>query len=160
MTHHLLVVDDDPAIRRMLTHLLEAEGYAVQTAMDGSDALSVIEAGQPDLLLVDLQMPGMGGLELLSRLSDLAVVPPSIVISGQLDGRRLAERAGAVEFIAKPFEVDELLEAVASLLDAPPRAPRDKSARFSKGYARLAMEGVDPRGSSASHSAARDHACS
>ena len=116
--YHLLVVDDDPAIRKMLTLLLESAGYAVQTATDGSDALSVIEAGQPDLLLVDLQMPGMGGLELLRRLSDLTVVPPSIVISGQLDGRSLAQDAGAAGFVSKPFDLDGLLDAVASALNA------------------------------------------
>jgi two-component system phosphate regulon response regulator PhoB len=123
----LLVVDDDAAVRKMLTLLLEAEGYVVRQAPEGSVALSLIEAGQLDLLLVDLEMPGMGGLELLRRVSDLAVVPPSIVISGQRDGRRLALGAGAAEFVAKPFDVDGLLSVVASVLKQHPRARSDRA---------------------------------
>ena len=103
--------------------VLELEGYEVETAADGVDALSKIESGQPDLLLLDLGTPEIDGIELLNRLTLLPVVPPSLVVSG-VERRAEARRAGAVGFISKPFDLDRLLQNVASALEASPRNPQ------------------------------------
>jgi len=120
VTPHLLVVDDDPAIRRILTLVLEDEGYEVETAADGLEALSKVEEAPPDLLLLDLRLPRMDGIDLLMRVGELPVTPPSIVVSA-LDNRHLARAAGAADFVRKPFDFEVLLDSVASVLDAAER---------------------------------------
>jgi CheY-like chemotaxis protein len=108
----VLVVDDDARIRRMLTMVLHEGGYEVETAADGLEALRKVESGSPALLLVDIQMPGIDGLELLRRLGDLPSAPPTIVVSAQVGAARQARSLGALEFIAKPFDVDWLLSVI------------------------------------------------
>ena len=118
-THHLLIVDDDPAIRRILRLVLEDEGYQVETAANSTDALSKLQTVQPDLMLVDIEMPGLDGLELLDRVAQLPQAPPSIVVSASVESRGRAREAGAADFVGKPFDVDGLLSTVASVLEAP-----------------------------------------
>jgi len=116
MPYRILVVDDDPAIRRLLSLLLSDVGHAVNTVADGIEALECLQSAPPDLLLVDLNLPRLGGLDLLRQLPNLSSPPPAIVVSGQLGSRREALGLGAAAFVPKPFEVDSLLSLVGGTL--------------------------------------------
>jgi len=107
----VLVVDDDPDILDALSEILEVEGYEVQRARNGREALQRLERGLPDLVLLDLMMPVMDGWEFARSLSP-AARPPIIVLSADRNVSSRAREIGAVEWLAKPFELSELLAAV------------------------------------------------
>ena len=112
----ILLVDDDLPIIHFLLDLLEEEGYRVQTAYHGAEALSRIAAEPPDLIISDLMMPVMDGSQLCARIrSDpqLASIP-IIMISAA--GERAASAAGANASFTKPFDVVNLLDCVTQLL--------------------------------------------
>jgi two-component system KDP operon response regulator KdpE len=112
-----LVVDDDPKIRQLIRVNLEPRGYSVQEASDGLEAIKVVEDDLPDLMLLDLVMPVMGGIDVClwtRERSDL----PIIVLSAQ-DEEQLKVRAldaGADDYVAKPFSYDELLARVRAVM--------------------------------------------
>ena len=110
MSNKILVVDDDPAVRKMLTQLLEttAEIVAVST---GEEALRLVDAERPRLMLLDMRMPGMGGLEVLQAARAAAPALTVIMLTGEND-MDLATRAlelGAVEYVTKPFDLNRLI---------------------------------------------------
>ncbi|MGZ3479291.1 MAG: response regulator [Myxococcaceae bacterium] len=107
----VLVVDDDPDILDALSEILEVEGYEVQRARNGREALQRLERGLPDLVLLDLMMPVMDGWEFARSLSP-AARPPIIVLSADRNVSSRAREIGAVEWLAKPFELAQLLAAV------------------------------------------------
>ncbi|MGH9801661.1 MAG: response regulator transcription factor [Blastocatellia bacterium] len=109
----ILVVDDETQIARVLRRGLSARGYEVQTASDGEEALSTFSQWPPDLVITDLSMPQMGGLELCRRLRKLSQVP-IIVLSVKGEERTKVEAldAGADDYVTKPFGIDELLARV------------------------------------------------
>lgn len=105
----ILVVDDDPDIRRILQDRLEALGHRVLSAGGGDEALQVIAAQAPDLMLLDLQLPGIDGMQVLHRLRD-GTEPAVIVITafGTIEKAVKAMQKGAVDFITKPFSPEHL----------------------------------------------------
>ena len=107
----MLVVDDDPDILDALSEILEVEGYEVQRARNGREALQRLERGLPDLVLLDVMMPVMDGWEFARSLSP-AARPPIIVLSADRNVSSRARELGAVEWLAKPFELSQLLAAV------------------------------------------------
>lgn len=110
---HILVVDDDVAIRRALTLILRREGYAVATASNGEEALAQIDDHRPSLLILDLMMPVMDGWEVSRRLQETGTREiPVIVLTAADNPEQAAAGVGAAEVIPKPFAVDELLTAV------------------------------------------------
>ncbi|HEX4519617.1 MAG TPA: response regulator [Gaiellaceae bacterium] len=111
----VLVVDDDPRIREYIRLNLELAGYAVREAEDGEHALTAIEDQAPDLVLLDVVMPGIDGWQLLRQLEERHGSIPVIMFSGQADARTAAER-GASAFIGKPFDPDELLTRAKALV--------------------------------------------
>jgi class 3 adenylate cyclase len=117
---NILVVDDTLASARLLADLLVAEGYSVRTASDGSAALAEVERVAPDLILLDLLMPGMDGIEVCGRLksdSRFTMIPVVLVTSAEERALRVkALREGADDFLSKPVERQELLARVRSLL--------------------------------------------
>lgn len=120
----VLVVDDEPQIIRVLRHILTAHDYAVRTAEDGEAALEVFEEWRPDLVLTDLQMPNMNGLELCRRVRKLSDVP-IVVLSVRNEEATIVEAldAGADDYVTKPFGTNELLARIrSSLRRAPERA--------------------------------------
>jgi signal transduction histidine kinase len=109
---YILVVDDEPNARGALAELLRGEGYRVETAADAFTALSKIEQGKPDILLTDLKMPGMDGLELVRQLRALhgsAVVVVVVTAFGTVDTAVSAMKEGAVDYITKPIRITDLV---------------------------------------------------
>jgi two-component system, OmpR family, response regulator MprA len=117
-TPDILVVDDEPCIRAVLASSLEFEGYSVRTAPDGRAALAEVERSRPDLVLLDVLMPGLDGLTACRRLRAQDPHLPVLMLTARdLTGDRVAGLdAGAEEYLAKPFELDELLARVRALL--------------------------------------------
>jgi CheY-like chemotaxis protein len=114
---NVLVVDDSDEVRDFLTILLEDAGYAVEQASDGVEAFELVRRQRPDLIVLDMVMPRMDGLDLLVKLrSDLAPpIPPTILCSGFDLTEEEALRRGALRFLHKPVSPAELLQAVAAV---------------------------------------------
>lgn len=114
----VLVVEDDASVRGLLQALLAAEGYEVSTAADGLAGLIKVHAAPPELVVLDLMMPDLGGLRVLDELHAdprLAAVPV-LVVTGRVESiPALAAQLGSDRVLAKPFEVAELLHRVAVL---------------------------------------------
>ena len=107
---HILIVEDDSHIGDMVARVLTKEGYAVSRSYSGTEALFVIAENEPDLVLLDLMLPGFSGEELLDKLSAF----PVIVVSAKADVDSRVEllNSGAVDYITKPFDVRELLARI------------------------------------------------
>jgi two-component system nitrogen regulation response regulator NtrX len=118
MTSHILVVDDEPSIGQALKGILTDEGYEVSLAPDGPTALALAEDEAPDAVLLDIWMPGLDGIEVLSRLKRRHPALPIIMISGHgnVETAVKATRLGAFDFIEKPLDMDKILLAVRNAL--------------------------------------------
>jgi len=114
----ILVIDDEPAIRRFLRTSLGAEGYDVLEAEDGETGLAMLRRNAVDLLVLDLGLPGMDGLEVLSKLREGGSSLPVIVLSSRTDetGKVKALDIGADDYVTKPFGTDELLARIRAAL--------------------------------------------
>src|SRR4029453_2236188 len=114
MSETILVVDDEANIRHTLRGVLSDEGYAVVEAEDGRRALELLAAQLPKLAIVDIWMPDVDGIELVSRMRQQAPEVPVIVISGHgtIDTAVRVIRMGAFDFLEKPFQLDALLRVV------------------------------------------------
>ncbi len=120
---HILVIDDDIHIGNMLEEVLCSRGYSVGRAYSGTEALLVISKQKPDLILLDLMLPGLSGEELLPRIEGI----PVIVVSAKTDVSDKVEllMQGACDYVTKPFEVRELLARIAVALRKPKQADKD-----------------------------------
>ena len=114
----VLLVDDDAPIRRMLTRTLTAEGYAVAAVGDGGAALAEVERSVPDVIVLDVAMPGMDGLDVTRRLRAKGLPVPILLLTARdaLQERVAGLDAGADDYLVKPFEVEELTARVRALL--------------------------------------------
>ena len=110
----IMIVDDDIHISDMLNEALKIHGYEVLRAYSGTEALLLLNNTKPDLILLDLMLPGLSGEELLSRIKDI----PVIVVSAKAGVSEKVEllMGGAVDYITKPFEIEELLARIAVAL--------------------------------------------
>jgi two-component system, OmpR family, response regulator MprA len=126
MEGRLLVVEDDPQIRAMLTRALRYEGFDVEAACDGAEAMAALRASPPDLLLLDLLLPDADGVELSRRLrEDGDLVPILMLTARDTETDRLEGfEAGADDYLVKPFSTAELVARVRALL----RRARDRPA--------------------------------
>ena len=106
----IMVIDDDESIGNMEQELLEREGYQVQRAFSGTEALLLLKQKRPDLILLDLMLPGMSGEKLLSMIREI----PIIVVSAKTDADSKANLllGGAVDYLTKPFDTKELLARI------------------------------------------------
>ena len=116
-TTHILVVEDDADVRHLLQRLLEREGYKVSEARDALGAMQAIGTDAPDLVLLDIGLPDVDGMELLTRIRDRSGVPV-IMLTGRAaeDDRIAGLRSGADDYVSKPFSSGELLARVESVL--------------------------------------------
>lgn len=130
----ILIVDDEPQITRVLRRSLAAHGYEIQTAVDGEEALEVIENWKPALVITDLSMPNMGGLELCRRLRKSSNIP-IIVLSVKGEERTKVEAldAGADDYLTKPFGMDELFARLRAALRRATAAPAAEVSRITAG---------------------------
>jgi two-component system chemotaxis response regulator CheY len=114
MSKKIMVVDDSALSRRTLRRILEGAGYSVVEAEEGMAALELYFIEKPDLVLLDLVMKGMYGLDVLAKLRELDAGARVIVASAdiQTSTRALVEEAGATDFINKPFSAENVLGAV------------------------------------------------
>jgi two-component system response regulator AtoC len=106
----VLVIDDDPGVRDYMEALVARQGYEVSVAADGEEALKNLETSQPDLITLDVVLPGMDGLQTLDKLKQRLPEVPVVMLSGHGQARNIVEamRRGASDFLRKPFEVEEL----------------------------------------------------
>jgi DNA-binding NarL/FixJ family response regulator len=121
MSRRLLVVDDEPNLLRAVAACLEGEGYDVQTARSGGEALVRVAEAMPDLIITDIRMPGMDGYALARQLrtSTRSALVPIVFLTAKDETADRIEgfRAGIDAYITKPFEPDELIAVVANILD-------------------------------------------
>ena len=121
---HILIVDDEPKICQFLEMLLRREGYSAASVYNASDALNYIERETCDLVITDLMMPGMGGLQLIETLRrqspSVGVIAMSVL---GFDAFPRARDLGASYTFEKPFKVSEVLSAVHGLVGTAPSAP-------------------------------------
>jgi two-component system KDP operon response regulator KdpE len=125
----ILVVDDAPQVRRVLLATLSAEGYTIFQARSGEDALDQFRAAAPDIILLDVNMPGIGGLETCREIRRTSKVP--IIMLTVRDAERdkvLALDAGADDYVVKPFGMPELLARIRAALRR--AAPAAETSRF------------------------------
>ena len=133
----VVVVDDDEAVRDSLQAMLEAEGFAVETFADASRFLEGYRSTPNSCLLIDVRMPGMDGIELLTRLATRVSSPPVILITGHGDVP-MAVRAiklGAMDFIEKPFSAETIMRSIRAALAicrAAPAAEPEADRRFAR----------------------------
>jgi len=113
----ILIVDDEPQITRVLRTSLTSHGYDVRSAADGESALETYGDWRPDLVLTDLSMPNLNGIELCRRLRKLSPVPIVVLsVKGEEQTKVEALDAGADDYVTKPFGMDELLARIRAAL--------------------------------------------
>jgi DNA-binding response OmpR family regulator len=132
-THRVLLVDDDPVIVRLLEVNFRLEGYAIETATRGEEALEKAQTKRPDLIVLDVMMPGIDGWEVCRRLREdptLADVPVIFLSArAQEDDRERGRALGVVDYLTKPFDPTALLETVRVHLGGAPGEPVDDAGR-------------------------------
>ncbi|HEY6871837.1 MAG TPA: sigma-54 dependent transcriptional regulator [Geobacteraceae bacterium] len=119
MTAKILIIDDDTSLRRVLEYNLQEEGYRVFAAADGEAGLLLFDGEQPDLVITDLKMPGIGGFQVLAAVKERSPRTPVMVITafGAVETAVEAMKLGAYDYITKPFNRDELRLTVRKALE-------------------------------------------
>ena len=114
----VLVVDDEPDIRATVAEMLEIEGYSVEEASNGADALRAIEQHAPDLILLDMRMPVLDGWGFAAELHRREVEIPIVVMTAARDAARWAAEIAASGSLSKPFGFDDLIRTVGEVRGA------------------------------------------
>ncbi|OAD50935.1 two-component system response regulator [Priestia megaterium] len=114
MAEKILIVDDQYGIRILLTEVLQKEGYTTFQAANGFQAIDITKEQAPDLVLLDMKIPGMDGIEILKRLKQHDETIKVIIMTayGELDMIQEAKDLGALTHFAKPFDIDEIRKVV------------------------------------------------
>jgi len=122
MSKKILIVDDDRLMRKLLGYIIKKEGYQVSVADDGSDALKIVKRDKPDLIISDVEMPKLNGLELCQKLKeniDTKLIPIILITSNtQIQDKLCGFRSGADDYFMKPLHLKNLLTRVKSLLES------------------------------------------
>lgn len=114
----ILIVDDQYGIRILLNEVFQREGYETFQAANGESALKIVKEEQPDLILLDMKIPGMDGIEILRHVREIDQQTKVIIMTayGELDMIQQAKDLGAMSHFAKPFDIDEIRDAVQSVV--------------------------------------------
>ncbi|MEK6322048.1 MAG: response regulator transcription factor [Acidobacteriota bacterium] len=139
----ILIVDDEPQITRVLRRSLTSHGYDVRSAADGESALETFADWRPDLVVTDLSMPNVNGIELCRRLRKLSAVPIVVLsVKGEEKTKVEALDAGADDYVTKPFGMDELLARIRAALrrTSEPHTDDLASTAFEAGDFRVDLE--------------------
>jgi len=112
----VLVVDDHPRVLRFVEIDLKLRGFEVITTTSGEEALNIVKSRKPDIMLLDIIMPGMDGFEVLKQLRDFSQMPV-IAFSASHSSQDDAIRMGASDFVTKPFHPDEMVRRIGTLID-------------------------------------------
>ena len=140
MSEHkrILVVDDEPQITRVLRTSLSSQGYDIRVANDGETALEIMKDWTPDMVITDLAMPNMGGLELCRRLRTTTQVPIVVLsVRGEEKTKVQALDAGADDYVTKPFGMEELLARVRANLRRTTTADSDEPKIIEAGHLKI-----------------------
>jgi CheY-like chemotaxis protein len=113
--HSVLVVEDDQEIRNLVAEILIGEGYVVQKAEDGVAALEVIARVRPDVILLDMRLPRMNGWQFTQELRARGFDTPIVVLTAAQNSQQWATEVGAVGYLSKPFDIDDLARIVRSV---------------------------------------------
>ncbi|SDS78857.1 response regulator [Microterricola viridarii] len=142
----ILIADDDPQILRALQITLSAHGYDVVVARDGAEAIALAAAQRPELLVVDLGMPQLTGIQVIEAVRGWSSAP-ILVVSGRSDSADKVDAldAGADDYVTKPFAVDELLARIRALTRRTPTASDEPVIRFGNITVDLAARQVTRR---------------
>lgn len=126
MAPKILVVDDDPAINEMLTIVLEAEGFQTSSVTDGAEAVPAFRSFDPDLILLDLMLPGMNGIDICREIRKESAVPV-VMLTAKTDTVDvvLGLESGADDYITKPFKPKELVARIRARLRRTDETPAD-----------------------------------
>ncbi|HEY5651543.1 MAG TPA: response regulator transcription factor, partial [Acidimicrobiia bacterium] len=138
----LLIIDDEPELRAMLSAYLDAEGYAVFEASDGEIGLEAVVARQPDLVILDVGLPGLDGFEVLRRLRRSSDVPVIMLTARDEEVDRVVGlTVGADDYVTKPFSPRELVARIAATLR---RSTSAWSTEYEEGILRFEGLTIDP----------------
>ncbi|WP_339107641.1 response regulator [Thioclava sp. GXIMD4216] len=133
---HVLLIEDEPNIVEALRFILSRRGFVVSSESDGAKALGAIETTRPDAVILDMMLPGLSGLEILTQMRAhpaLRAIPVLMLTArGQARDRAAADQAGATAFLAKPFANADLVAALDGMLAAC-RAPAAQGVRHGTG---------------------------
>ncbi len=141
-TGRVLIVDDDPQLRRVLKMTLAAEGYEVESARSGEDALQTLREMHFDLMLLDMNMPGMGGLETCRAVRASSEMPIIILtVRNSEQDKVVALDVGADDCVAKPFSTPELLARIRAALRRAPVPPEGGPERLTVGAVEIDFRG-------------------
>ncbi len=137
MPDQVLIVEDDAAVRRMLERSLGAEGFAVRSAADGGTALAMSEAVAPDLVVLDVAMPGLSGFDVCRRLREMGMTGGVLMLTArdEVSERVRGLEAGADDYVVKPFAIDEVVARLRALT----RRGSDRTERLAHGTIVLDM---------------------
>lgn len=111
---HVLVVDDDPMIRAVVAETLEMEGYPIETAINGLQAIQRIERTHPEVVLLDMRMPVLDGWGVAEEIRRRGIQISVVVMTAAQNAETWANQIGAEAFVAKPFDIEDLLDRVAT----------------------------------------------
>lgn len=113
MSHKILVVEDSPDIRRLVEHILSQAGYEVATEQEGPAGWAAFEQLQPDLVLLDVNLPGFSGLEICRRIKGVGDTPVILLtVRAETEAILQGQAVGADAYLTKPFEIDQLMDTV------------------------------------------------
>ena len=117
MSKTILVVDDEPDIRQSVKQILQVNGYTVETAVDGDDCLQKLKELTPDLILLDIMMPGTPVKEILPKVKNIKIIYVTVVRIIEAEKQGLLGQRNIVGFIQKPFDINGLLKEVKKIID-------------------------------------------
>ena len=118
----VLVIEDEPALRRMLSFTLRDSGFEVTTAWNGLDGLEQVDARQPDVIVLDLEMPVMDGRTFFHRLRERGIDVPVLILSAY-EARKAQRELRAEASVQKPFDPDKLAQKLHALVEHRPTVP-------------------------------------